>query len=114
MLPYSIYFFKIGKINVHQTDSAILTYTSVTSYNKILAKCFLSRDKAITAATSVYSEFLKMSITNFPRKKVSLKLSHSGEGWEELLVQLNSSKSPLPATVSAFLCRCCGDTENSL
>lgn len=70
----------------NQTDFATLTYKSVTSYNKILAKCFLSCDKAITAAMSMYSEFLKMSITNFPRKKVSLKLSHSGEGWEELLV----------------------------
>lgn len=78
----------------NQTDSAILTYKSVTSYNKILAKCFLSWDKAITTAMSVYFEFLKMSITNFSRKKVFLKLSHSGEGWEELLVQLTSSKSP--------------------
>lgn len=36
----------------NQTDSATLTYKSVTSYNKILAKCFLSWDKAITAAMS--------------------------------------------------------------
>jgi hypothetical protein len=67
----------------NQTDSVAVTYKNVWSYNKILAKCSHFRGKAIIAALSICSEFLKMIITDSPRENVFIKLPYNGGKWIE-------------------------------
>ena len=51
----------------NQTDSVAATYKNVRSSDKMLAKWPLCRDKAIIAALSICSDFLKMNNTGSPR-----------------------------------------------